>query len=139
MRYCPLVYGYTGYPLLSFQDAPAGPAGIGSVLGGTGLAVSRKAPADEARAVARRLIAADVQTEVFPAFGGQPADLRAWTSPGFHADTAATLERAWVRPRKPGYIRFQAEGSRLLRDGLAAHAPRVHDRLVVRYREWRDA
>ncbi|MEW2500858.1 hypothetical protein AB0878_10285 [Amycolatopsis sp. NPDC047767] len=139
VRYCPLVYGYTGYPLLSFEDAPAGPAGIGSVLGGTGLAVSRKAPEDEARAVARRMIAADVQTEVFPAFGGQAADRRAWTSPGFHADTATTLERAWVRPREPGYIRFQTEAARILRDGLAARDPRVHGRLTARYREWRDA
>ncbi|MEV0069150.1 hypothetical protein [Amycolatopsis sp. NPDC050768] len=139
VRYCPLVYGYTGYPLLSFHDAPAGPAGIGSVLGGTGIAVSRQAPPDEARAVVRRLIAPDVQTEVFPAQGGQPADRRVWTRPGFHHDTAETVARAWVRPREPGYVRFQTEASRILRDGIAAREARVHDRLVARYQEWRDA
>ncbi|MFI5610027.1 hypothetical protein [Amycolatopsis sp. NPDC051903] len=139
VRYCPLVYGYTGYPLLSFQDAPAGPAGIGSVLGGTGIAVSRKAPVEQARAVVRRLIAPDVQTSMFPEFGGQPADRRVWTRPGFHGDTAATVERAWVRPREPGYLRFQTDGSRILRDGIVAREARVHDRLVARYEEWRRA
>ncbi|WP_326834771.1 hypothetical protein VSH64_07545 [Amycolatopsis rhabdoformis] len=139
VRYCPLVYGYTGTPLLSFRDAPSGPAGIGSVLGGTGIAVSRKAPVEEARALVRRLIAADVQTELFPACGGQPADRRVWTSPGFHADTAATLEHAWVRPREPGYLRFQTEGSRILREGVLARDPFVHRRLVKNHEEGRNA
>ncbi|MBB4907981.1 type 2 periplasmic-binding domain-containing protein [Actinophytocola algeriensis] len=132
-RYCPLVYGYVGYPTLSYSDAPAGPAGIGSVLGGTGIAVSRKADPDAARAVVRRLIAPDVQCDLFPAHGGQPADRRTSMS------TFDTLERAWVRPRDPGYIRFQTEGSRLLRDGVAARDPRTHVRLFSRYQEWRHA
>ena len=127
--YCPLVYGYVGYTALSYADAPAGPRGIGSVLGGTGIAVSRKADPAAAAAVVRRLIAPDVQCELFPAYGGQPADRRMSTS------TFDTLERAWVRPRDPGYIRFQTEGSRILREGLGD--PRTHDLLVVRYEEWR--
>jgi hypothetical protein len=42
LDYCPLVYQYTAYPL-SFTDAPSWPGEQpGSVLGGTGLAVSRR-------------------------------------------------------------------------------------------------
>lgn len=131
--YCPLVYGYVGYPKLSFSDAPAGPGGIGSVLGGTGIAVSRKADPAAAAAAVRRLIAPDVQCELFPAHGGQPADRRVSTS------TFDTLERAWVRPRDPGWIRFQTEGSRILREGAAARDPRTHHQLINRYQEWRYA
>jgi multiple sugar transport system substrate-binding protein len=131
ITYCPLVYGYVGYPALSFSDAPKGPGGIGSVLGGTGIAVSRKADQTAAATVVRRLIAPDVQCELFPANGGQPADRRTSMS------TFDTLERAWVRPREPGYIRLQTEGSRLLREGVAARDPRTHARLFTRYQEWR--
>lgn len=131
--YCPLVYGYVTYSTLSFWDAPVAER-RGSVLGGTGVAVSRRADPAEVRPVLRRLIAPDVQRELFPAFGGQPADREFWFS-----STKDTIETAWVRPRDAGYIAFQAEGSRLLRDGIDDRVPagELHRRLENTYREWR--
>jgi multiple sugar transport system substrate-binding protein len=131
--YCPLVYGYVTYqrarpdsrPLAAF-DAPAGAAGIGSVLGGTGLAVTRScADTAAARALLLRLVSEEVQVGLYAKLGGQSGDRRAWADPaadaesgGFYSATRATIEAAWVRPRFPGYVEFQAAASVVLRDGL---------------------
>jgi multiple sugar transport system substrate-binding protein len=131
--YCPLVYGYITYqrsrpgsrPLAAF-GAPEGAGGIGSVLGGTGLAVTRScADLAAARALLLRLVSQDVQVGLYPKLGGQSGDRRAWADPaadasagGFYSATRATIEAAWVRPRFPGYVEFQAAASAMLRDGL---------------------
>ena len=141
-RYCPLVYGYVSYSAeLSFVDAPTGSHGRGSVRGGTGLAVSRRAPAEVAEVV-RRCISAEAQEKVFVEAGGQPAARQVWeTTPGFYRDTLATVETAWVRPRDPGYIAFQTAASALLRDGLATRVPhpRLLDDLDAEHEKWRSA
>jgi len=136
--YCPLVYGYLtyqrsrpGHATLAAFDAPAGGTGanghrIGSVLGGTGIAVTRSCARPEA-AVAhiRRLLSERVQVGLYAELGGQSADRRAWadaaadaSSGGFYSATRRTVEAAWVRPRFPGYLGFQAAASAVLRDGL---------------------
>ncbi|MEO3753116.1 carbohydrate ABC transporter substrate-binding protein [Streptomyces sp. B6B3] len=156
--YCPLVYGYVTYTRsgpypLAFSDAPVWRPGgpTGSVLGGAGLAVSRRRTGDPvARAAVRdhlrRLLADPVQRELFPVTGGQPAARAAWTDPwtnerwgGFYRDTLATVEGAWVRPRWSGYPAFQEAASRLLRDGLAGDRPHraLLDELDARYRAGR--
>lgn len=137
----PLVYGYVTYSEpgrrahpLTACDAPAwwpgGPPG--SVLGGTGVAVSRRvAGADlpAARAHVRRLLTVPVQTELVPRAGGQPALRAAWESGavnaacgGFYRRTRATLDQAWVRPRFAGWIAFQDRGSAIVREGLRDRA-----------------
>lgn len=145
-RYCPLVYGYAAYRReLTFVDAPAGPYGRGSVLGGTGLAVSRRRAGNPAvlQLVAeevRRCISAPAQETVFPAAGGQPATRQVWeTADGFYAGTRATVESAWVRPRDPGYVAFQTAASAVLRDGLAARTrpALLLDDLEAEYEKWR--
>ncbi|GAA5066804.1 multiple sugar transport system substrate-binding protein [Thermocatellispora tengchongensis] len=158
--YCPLVYGYVTYSSqagnqgpLAFHDAPAWTPGgrPGSVLGGTGLAVSRRrlgdpGVADAVRAHLRRLMSEPVQRRLFPETGGQPAARAAWLDPevnartgGFYRDTLATVEAAWVRPRSPGYIAFQDAASRVLREGLLARAPHraILDELGRCEEEWR--
>lgn len=131
--YCPLVYGYITYqfpgpgarPLAAF-DAPAGPGGIGSVLGGTGIAVTRScADLDAARLQLVRLVSEDVQVRRYAELGGQSANRRAWrdtpaddSAGGFYSATRRTIEAAWVRPRFAGYVEFQGAASSLLRDGL---------------------
>jgi multiple sugar transport system substrate-binding protein len=131
--YCPLVYGYITYqrsrrgsrPLAAF-DAPAGGGRIGSVLGGTGVAVTRScADLTAARALLLRLVSKDVQVSLYAKLGGQSGDRRAWADPaadagsgGFYSATRATIEAAWVRPRFPGYVEFQAAASAVLREGL---------------------
>jgi len=146
--YCPLVYGYITYQrprpgarALAAFDAPAGPGGIGSVLGGTGIAVTRSCTRlSAARELLLRVVSQDVQVRRYAELGGQSADRRAWLDPaadasagGFYAATRATIEAAWVRPRFAGYVEFQAAASAALRDGLlggeppAALAARVND------------
>ncbi|MEV5324574.1 hypothetical protein AB0K67_10500 [Nonomuraea sp. NPDC052634] len=124
--WCPLLYGYVTYPL-AFSDAPAWPGRPpGSVLGGTGLAVSRRAmdKREAVRAHLLRLTSEPVQTRLFPATGGQPAARSVWEAgDGFYRDTRTTLEAAWIRPRFPGYIALQRRSSALVRDGLLAGTP----------------
>ncbi len=134
---CPLVYGYVTYSKpgrrphrLTARDAPAWQPGgrPGSVLGGTGVAVSRRLGGEAipvAKAHVRRLLAAPVQADLVPRAGGQPALRMAWDSDavnsacgGFYRHTRGTLDRAWVRPRFPGWIAFQDQGSAVIRGGL---------------------
>jgi multiple sugar transport system substrate-binding protein len=118
--YCPLVYGYISYqPTLAAFDAPAGPGGIGSVLGGTGIAVTRSCTdLAAAREQLLRLVSEDVQIGLYASLGGQSADRRAWAANGFYSATRHTIDVAWVRPRFAGYVSFQAAASAALRDGL---------------------
>ena len=138
---CPLVYGYVTYSepgrrphRLTACDAPAWQPGgrRGSVLGGTGVAVSRRVGSEDipaARAHVRRLLAEPVQAELVPRAGGQAALRAAWESGavnaacgGFYRHTRATLDQAWVRPRFPGWITFQEQGSAMVRGGLRRRA-----------------
>jgi multiple sugar transport system substrate-binding protein len=139
--WCPLLYGYVTYPL-TFGDAPAWPGRApGSVLGGTGLVVSRRRIGEIREAVRAhllRLTSAPVQGTLFPATGGQPAARAVWDTPGFYRDTLATMEAAWVRPRFPGYIALQERSSALIREGLLAGTP-ARDLLKTLHEEWRTA
>ena len=134
---CPLVYGYVTYStpgqrphLLAAHNAPSWQPGgrPGSVLGGAGVAISRRVGDEDiqgAQAHLRRLLAEPVQAELVPRAGGQPALRAAWQSAdvnaacgSFYQQTQATLDQAWVRPRYPGWIAFQQEGSAVIREGL---------------------
>jgi multiple sugar transport system substrate-binding protein len=133
--YCPLVYGYVNYAVagegrepLRFGDVPAGPGGrLGSTLGGTGLAVSRRTAVDDTlRKHLAELMSPAMQRDFIPFADGQPSAREAWGDArvnaawnGFYAQTQATLEQAIVRPRHPGYIPFQTEASALVRNALA--------------------
>jgi multiple sugar transport system substrate-binding protein len=137
----PLVYGYVTYSEpgrrphpLAACDAPAWQPGgpPGSVLGGTGIAVSRRVTGQGiqiVRAHLRRLLAEPVQTRLVPLSGGQPSLRAAWESDevnsasgGFYRRTRATLDQAWVRPRFAGWIAFQDLGSAAVRNGLRDRA-----------------
>jgi len=138
---CPLVYGYVTYSepgrrphRLAPCRAPAWEPGgrPGSVLGGTGVAVSRRVTGEDitaARAHLRRLLAEPVQAGLVPRAGGQAALRAVWESDAVNAGcghfyrlTRATLDRAWVRPRFPGWIAFQDQGSAIVREGLRGRA-----------------
>ncbi len=139
--YCPLVFGYITYArprpgarALAAFDAPAGPGGTGSVLGGAGIAVTRScADLAAAREQLLRLVSEEVQVRRYAELGGQSADRRAWLDPaadasagGFYSATRRTIEAAWVRPRFAGYLGFQAAASAVLREGLIrGERPRV--------------
>ena len=127
--YCPLAYGYANYtPAVRWADAPAWGSGRpGSVLGGTGLAVSALTGADpdELRAYVTAYVDPSVQNEIVPAAGGQPATAAAWTSPavdraagGYYRSTINSINAAWVRPRFPGWVAVQDEISEIVRETI---------------------
>ena len=144
---CPLVYGYVNYARtngpregLRFVDAPA----LGSTLGGTGIAITRRCVLDPALAAHLEwLLDPVVQTTFIGTHEGQPSARRAWldaaldeSSGGFYSGTRRTTEAAWVRPRFPGYIAFQSGAAQIIRDGLAERdpSPRILDRLNALWR-----
>jgi multiple sugar transport system substrate-binding protein len=134
--YVPLVFGFVTYARADraakpcrFLDLPsAGSGPVGAILGGAGLAVSAtSAHAEEAAAFAAFASGAEAQRMLVGPAGGQPGSRTAWNDPeldrvagGFFSGTAATIERAWVRPREHWWPHFQLEGGRLLTRGLAA-------------------
>lgn len=114
--YCPLLYGYSNYARPAFRDQIVkfsdAPGKSGSIVGGTGLAVSSKTR-DPERAVdyASWVASPEIQSNLYFSCGGQPASARAWDDPavnescsGFFWDTRATMDNAWVRPRHPGFV-----------------------------------
>ncbi|MGL6212058.1 MAG: extracellular solute-binding protein [Paracoccaceae bacterium] len=122
--YSPFGYGYTNYsrpgfcpyPLV-FHDAPGidAPTPRGTVLGGTGIAVSAftKHP-DAAIDYAFWIAGADCQRGFYTASGGQPAHAAAWeddtcnaATGNFLRNTRRTLDTAWLRPRYDGYMALQ--------------------------------
>ncbi len=137
----PLIYGYVSYSRsgahgipIAFGDlAPLARGGprCGSVLGGTGIAVSAHSPEREAAmAFARWVADAEAQRGPYLGAGGQPAHRAAWEDPlanrdslDFFRNTRATLEGAWVRPRHPGYMPFQIAAAQRLNEALATRAP----------------
>lgn len=138
------LFGYTNYSrpgfrqrLIAYDDIPSFDGqSSGSTLGGAGIAVSASTQhADLALGVAATLAGADVQSGPYTASGGQPGNLRAWRSEaanaatqGFFRNTLRTLERAWVRPRVPGWPDLQFALSHLVRDAILAR--RVDDTVL---------
>lgn len=137
---CPLVYGYVNYATpssgreaLRFTDAPSAALdrAPGSILGGTGIALSRRCPPSEAlRAHLLWLMGDEAQGRFIPRHDGQPSRRSAWLDPdlnarsaGFYTATARTLEHATLRPRDPGYVPFQAAASARVRAALRERHP----------------
>lgn len=152
--YCPLVFGYVNYAVpaagraaVHFFDAPAGSGRRGSVLGGTGLSVSRRARVNAAlRSHLIELLSPRVQQEFIPFADGQPSGRAAWADArvndawsGFFANTRETIEAAIVRPRHPHYVEFQAAASQAVRDALAQRvgADALIDGLQALYERFR--
>jgi multiple sugar transport system substrate-binding protein len=132
----PLVFGYVTYAAaghaphtVAFSDTIRAPGGKGGVIGGTGIAFSRRCkPTPELLAHIASLLSAGTQIDVFPAFGGQPSSRAAWQDDdvnriwgGFYRNTALTAETALLRPRFNGYIAFQTAGSARIRAALESH------------------
>lgn len=154
--YAPFGYGYTNYsrdgycrfPLV-YADAPGfgdnGPGG--TVIGGTGIAVSASCKAqDVATDYALWIAGAECQKGLFFESGGQPAHANAWEDSGcnaacrnFFRNTRKTLETSWVRPRYDGYMRLQDQGGDIVHACLRGEAGIADtlDALDAAYRESR--
>jgi multiple sugar transport system substrate-binding protein len=137
--YSPFGYGYTNYSRkgfcprrLAFHDAPgiAEPTPRGTVLGGTGIAVSAFTKHPEiAVDYAFWIAGADCQKGLFTASGGQPGHAAAWEDDAcnaltgdFFRNTRETLETAWLRPRYDGYMGLQDRAGEILHACLRGEA-----------------
>lgn len=134
--YSPFAYGYTNYSrkgycrfALNFIDAPGVHAAepTGTVLGGTGIAVSAASKHREIAAdYAFWIASADCQKGLFFEAGGQPGNAVAWEDEAcnaatrdFFRATRRTLDTAWLRPRYDGYMGFQDRGGDSVRAFLS--------------------
>ena len=134
--YCPLVFGYVNYARdgfrdlrLCFGDAPTvREEGSGLLLGGVGLGVSVSSANVAAAADFVLWIASpEVQCSTFFDSGGQPAHIAAWEDAAldvragrFFSRTRNALERAWMRPRTPGFVSWQNASLAVVHDALQA-------------------
>ena len=140
LLYIPYVYGFSSYSIaatrrLIFTRIPAGRTGsiCGSVIGGTGLAISREcAHLDAALDVAHDVTSASVQLQI-GLDDGQPARRSVWLDPqlnaayaGFYQNTLPVIDASWLRPRYAGYVPFQSAAGEMvtgyLRDGSSPEA-----------------
>lgn len=137
--WCPLAYGYASYAVpepgaraLAWTDAPTFATDRpGSVLGGTGLALSAQRDTDleAVRAWVSAFLTADVQAGLVPEASGQPAHRAAWDSPevdaawgGYYSSTRHSVDTAWTRPRFDGWVALQDEASELVREVVDGRA-----------------
>ncbi|MCB1494761.1 MAG: extracellular solute-binding protein [Bauldia sp.] len=128
--FTPSVYGYATYAEadmrapLRFADfcGLRAPYEAGSMLGGTGLAVSAATQhRDIALNFVRFCLSRDAQDRIIPEHHGQPALVTAWEDAandarfgGYYSSIRRSIETAWTRPRRPSYIRFQAKAGDLI-------------------------
>ncbi|QOR70410.1 carbohydrate ABC transporter substrate-binding protein [Ruania alkalisoli] len=122
--YLPLVYGYVNYSsrTLSFGPPPMARR-IGSTIGGTGMALTRRSrPSPALLDHVLWLLDEHTQRTFIPTHDGQPSSRAAWSDPavdaaahGFYGATRATMEAAWVRPRFAGYVPAQSQASAIVR------------------------
>jgi multiple sugar transport system substrate-binding protein len=127
--YCPFAYTYSNYARAGFADhlilfsnavTLDGGRPMRTVLGGTGMAISTRCKAAEiALDYLTKIAGAKWQRTLYALSGGQPARRSAWRDDtlnsiahGFFEQTQDSVERAYVRPRYPGYVEFQARGGK---------------------------
>jgi len=131
LAYCPFAYGYSNYSrrgyaqnLLLFCDMVGiNDRKLRTTLGGTGLAISAHCPHIEgAVAYAEFTASPDCQRTLFVDHGGQPGHRSAWLDEeanrithGYFTNTLPALDRAYLRPRYPGYLHFQDHAGDLVR------------------------
>lgn len=133
--YCPFAYGYSNYSragysanVLTFDDmVDIDQQGrCQTTLGGTGLAISSRCQTPEAaRDYAMFTAGAEVQRTLFFENGGQPGHRSAWEdaevnrrSNNYFRNTLPALDRAYLRPRFPGYLHFQDHAGAPIRQYL---------------------
>ena len=133
--YCPFAYGYSNYSragysdnLLVFDDMVdiGGRGRCQTTLGGTGMAISSACQAREAACDYAMFSASPViQRTLFFENGGQPGHRSAWLdaevnrrSSDYFRNTLPALDRAYLRPRFPGYLHYQDEAGAPIREYL---------------------
>jgi multiple sugar transport system substrate-binding protein len=133
--YCPFAYGYSNYARAGYSDNVLifddmvnihGQGRCQSTLGGTGLAISSRCQRPElARDYAMFTASPEIQRTLFFENGGQPGHRSAWEdaevnrrSSNYFRNTLPALDRAYLRPRFPGYLHFQDHAGAPIRQYL---------------------
>jgi multiple sugar transport system substrate-binding protein len=138
IAYTPCVYGYGTYGeadlrrRLSFADfaGRVAPYHAGSVLGGTGLAISRKSANKDAALAFVAYAASEEGQRLIQSRHGQPGLGSLWEGGmaddafnGFFTGARRSIETAWMRPRHRGYVPFQASFGKTVAHGLMHDEP----------------
>ncbi|MEO0564638.1 MAG: carbohydrate ABC transporter substrate-binding protein, partial [Chloroflexota bacterium] len=149
--YCPLTFCYTNYGrmgqyehLLTFTGIP----GIrGSILGGTGFAVSSFSEhKQKAVEFGAWVCSASVQSGLYVQSMGQPGNITAWHNDQanaltntFFRNTLPTLEQAYIRPQHHGFVPFQEEAGIKIHKFLRERtdAGECFDHLAQSYKEFK--
>lgn len=133
--YCPFAYGYSNYARAGYSDNALtfddmvdidGRGRCQTTLGGTGLAISSRCQNTEAaRDYAMFTAGGEIQRTLFFENGGQPGHRSAWEdaevnrrSNDYFRNTLPALDRAYLRPRFPGYLHFQDHAGAPIREYL---------------------
>ena len=149
----PCLFGYVNYAREGFRDHPVayfdlplcpGAARPRAILGGAGIGVSaRTAHPDEAIRFARWISAPDVQSGVYLANNGQPANRHTWLAQrqnpeaaGFFNGGFHTIDNAWTRPRDVWFLGFVDDVCEIMPDFFRKEIPedRFLDRINTLYR-----
>ena len=152
--YCPYIYGFSNYSRLGFRKNILsfsnvinleGNGPVGTHLGGTGIAVSKKSSyKQEAFEYAFWIASSNCQKSVFYENGGQPGNAIAWEDQKINAETNSffnntrdTLEGAWVRPRHNGYMKFQDMSGDIINDFLKNNLKEqdIYDKLNYEFKK----
>ena len=152
--YSPYTYGFSNYSRKAYRKniisygnvidlSNKGPSG--THLGGTGIAISKKSKhKDLALEYSFWIAGSDCQQTTFYTSGGQPGNSDAWKNyninletNNFFKNTRSTLDKAWVRPRHNGYIKFQDESGNIINEYLQSNMSeaKVIDKLTLKYAE----
>ncbi len=128
--YSPFVFGYTNYSRphfvpkrIHFGNVPQyGLNKVTALLGGAGIAISGETKnLNSCLDFIQFVLDPETQKNLYYKEGGQPAHLAAWKdekcnadSGNFFSNTLHTLQNAYVRPRVPGFNRFQEKAADLI-------------------------
>jgi len=152
--YCPYIYGFSNYSRLGYRKTILtfsnvmdleGNGPVGTHLGGTGIAVSKKSSyKKEAFEYAFWVASSNCQKGIFYENGGQPGNAIAWEDQKINAETnnffkntRDTLEGAWVRPRHNGYMKFQDMSGDIINDFLKNNLKEqdIYDKLNYEFKK----
>ncbi len=136
----PCLFGYVNYVRRGFRkhqvtyfDMPLceGFSQPRAILGGAGIGVSAQtAHPEEAIAFAQWITSAEVQSGVYQANNGQPANRHTWQSfqddpelSGFYKGGYRTIDNAWTRPREPWFLGYVDAVCEIISDFFRKNIP----------------
>jgi len=123
--YSPLLFGYAHYSNKSTSIQFTNPIAFNpdyplTLLGGVGIAVSSYSPHREVLTEFLTFLFQHSSIDAYFLAGGQPSLKEVWknnayneSTHDFFLNTSKSMENTYIRPKKPGFHRFQKEASEL--------------------------